>query len=86
MDKIHSTPANVGQSPRFGIMIKGSTVQRVLADKACASTENRAVLKRKHRNGISHNAVRGRPLCPAQKRIHKLTGKQRFHVEGCLVK
>ena len=82
-DKIHITPANVSQSPRFGTMIKGSKAQRVLADKACAGTANRAVLKRKHRDGISHKAVRGRPLRPAQKRIHKLIGKQPFRVEGC---
>ena len=66
-------------------MIKGSKVQRILAKKACNSTENGAVLKQKHRNGISHKAVPGRPLRPAQKRIQKLIGKQRFRVEGCLV-
>jgi hypothetical protein len=64
-------------------MIKVSKAQRILANKACASTENRAVLKRKYRNGISHKAVPGRPLRPAQKRIHKLIGKQRFRVKGC---
>jgi len=85
VDKIHTTPANVGQNPRFGTMIKGSKARRILANKACASTANRTVLKRKRRDSISHKAVPGRPLCPAQKRIQKLIGKQRFRVEGCLV-
>jgi len=66
-------------------MIKGSKAQRVLADKAYASKANRAALKGKRRDSISHKAVPGRPLCPAQKRILKLIGKQRFRVEGCLV-
>jgi hypothetical protein len=80
VDKILTTPANVGQNPRFGTMIKGSKAQRTLANKACASTANRTVLKRKRRDSISHKAVPGRPLCPAQKRIQKLIGKQRFRV------
>ena len=64
-------------------MIKGSKAQRILLDKAYARTANRTVLKRKRRDSISHKAVPGRPLCPAQKRIQKLIGKQRFRVEGC---
>jgi len=43
-------------------MIEGSNAQRVLADKAYASKANRAALKGKHRDGILHKAVRGRPL------------------------
>ena len=62
MDKIHTTPANVGESPQFETMIEGSNAQRVLADKAYASKANRAALKGKHRDGILHKAVRGRPL------------------------
>ena len=62
IDKIHVTPANVGESPHFGPMIEGSKAQRVLADKAYASKANREALKGKHRDGILHKAARGRPL------------------------
>ena len=62
VDKIHVTPANVGESPQFGTMIEGAKAQRVLADKAYASKANRAALKGKHRDGILHKAVRNRPL------------------------
>ena len=62
MDKIHTTPANVGESPQFETMIEGSNAQRLLADKAYANKANRAALKGKHRDGILHKAVRGRPL------------------------
>ncbi len=47
VDKIHTTPANVGQSPRFGTMIKGSKAQRILLDKAYASKANRGAVKGK---------------------------------------
>ncbi len=43
-------------------MIDGSNAQRVLADKAYASTANRDTLKAKHRDGILQKAVRARPL------------------------
>jgi IS5 family transposase len=83
VDKVYTTPANVGESPQFGTMIKGSNAQRVLADKAYASRANRAALKGKHRDGILHKAVRGRPLRQSQKRFNKLISKQRFRVEQC---
>jgi transposase, IS5 family len=60
--QVSLTTPNVGESPQFGTMIKGSKAQRVLADKAYASRANRAALKGKHRDGILHKAVRGRPL------------------------
>ena len=81
VDKIHVTPANVGESPQFGTMIEGAKAQRVLADKAYASKANRAALKGKHRDGILHKAVRGRPLRASQKRFNKLISKRRFRVE-----
>ena len=62
-------------------MIKGRKAQRVLADKAYASKENHADLRGKHRGGILQKTVRGRPLCPSQKRFNKLIPKQRFGVE-----
>ena len=40
MDKIHTTPAYVGESPQFESMIEGRNAQRVLADKAYASKAN----------------------------------------------
>ena len=49
-------------------MIKRTKAQRVLADKAYASTANRDTLKGKHRDGILHKAVRARPLRQSQKR------------------
>ena len=45
VDKIHTTPANVGECPQFATMIEGSNAQRVLADKTYASKANRAALK-----------------------------------------
>jgi transposase, IS5 family len=83
IDKIHVTPANVGESPQFGTMIDGTKAQRVLADKAYASRANRAALKGKHRDGILHKAVRGRPLRQSQKRFNRLISKRRFRVEQC---
>ena len=64
-------------------MIDESNAQRVLADKAYASTANRDGLKGKHRDGILHKAVRNRPLCPSQKRFSKRIPKQRFGVAKC---
>ena len=34
--KVHTTPANKGESPEFATMIDGAKAQRVLADKATA--------------------------------------------------
>ena len=62
VDKIHTTPAHVGESPEFETMIEGSNAQRVFADKANASIANGDALKGKHRDSILHKAVRGRPL------------------------
>ena len=64
-------------------MIEGSNAQRVLADKAYASTANRDALKGKHRDGILHKAVRARPLRQSQKRFKKLISKHRFRSEQC---
>ena len=64
-------------------MIKGSNAQRVLAEKACASKANRDALKGKHRDGILHKAVRGRPLRQSEKRFNKLILKHRFRIEQC---
>ena len=36
VDKIHTTPANVGETTKFGTMIKEGKAQRILADKALA--------------------------------------------------
>ena len=83
MDKIHTTPAHVGESPQFESMIDGSNAQRVLADKANASTANRDTLKGKHRDGILHKAVRARPLRQSEKRFKKLISKHRFRIEQC---
>ena len=83
IDKIQLTPANVGESPQFGTMIEGAKAQRILADKAYASRANRAALKGKHRDGILHKAVRGRPLRASEKRFNRLISKRRFRVEQC---
>jgi len=64
-------------------MIDESNAQRVLADKAYASTANRDGLKSKHRDGILHKAVRARPLRQSQKRFKKLISKHRFRIEQC---
>ncbi|NOX73314.1 MAG: transposase [Alphaproteobacteria bacterium] len=81
VDKVHVTPANVGESPQFGTMIEGASTQRVLADKAYASKANRAALKGKHRDGILRKAARGRPLRASEKRFNRLISKRRFRVE-----
>jgi len=81
IDKVHTTPANVGESPQFEIMIDGANAQRILADKAYASKANRAALKGKYRDGILHKAARGRPLRASQKRFNKMISRQRFRVE-----
>ena len=83
IDKVHVTPANVGESPQFATMIDGSSAGRVLADKAYASKANRAALKGKHRDGILRKAARNRPLRQSEKRFNKLISKCRFRVEQC---
>ena len=83
VDKIHTTPANLGESPQFETMIKRTKAQRALADKAYASATNRDTLKGKYRGDILHKTVRSRPLCPLQKRFSKLIPKQRFGVAKC---
>ena len=60
--KVHTTPANKGESPEFATMIEGAKAGRVLADKAYASKANRASLRGKHRDGIMRKAARNRPL------------------------
>ncbi|MEJ6690704.1 MAG: transposase, partial [Paracoccaceae bacterium] len=62
VDKIHTTPTNLDESPQFESMIERSNAQSVLADKAYASKAIRDALKGKHRDSILHKAVRGR-LC-----------------------
>jgi transposase, IS5 family len=83
VDKIHNTPANVGESPQFKTMIEGSNAQRVIAEKACANKANRDALKGKHRDSILHKAVRGRPLRQSEKRFYKLVLNHRFRIEQC---
>ena len=81
--KVHTTPANKGESPEFATMIDGAKAQRVLADKAYASKANRDMLRSRHRDGIMRKAVRGRPLRASEKRFNKLISKRRFRVEQC---
>ena len=83
VEQIHTTPAHAGESPQFGTMIDGAKAQRVLADKAYASKANRAALKGKHRDGILHKAVRGRPLRQSEKRFNKMISKHRFRIQQC---
>ena len=83
VDKVHTTPANQAESPRFETMIEGASAQRVLADKACASKANRAGLHGKHRDGVLRKAARNRPLRASEKRFNKLISKRRFRVEQC---
>ena len=67
-------------------MRKGSDAQRVLVDKSYASKANHAALRCTLRGDILHKVVRGRPLCPSQKRFNKLIPKQRFGVKQCFGK
>jgi IS5 family transposase len=64
-------------------MIKITTAQRVLADKAYASKANPAALRGKYHGDILHKAVRGRSLRQSQKRFSKLISKHRFRIEQC---
>ena len=64
-------------------MIKRTKAQRVLADKAYASTANRDTLKGKHRDGILQKAVRARPLRQSEKRCTKLISKHCFRIDQC---
>ena len=50
-------------------MIKVSDAQQVLADKVHASKANHADLRGQLRGDILQKTVRGRPLCPSQKRF-----------------
>lgn len=83
VDKVHTTPANKGESPEFETMIDGATGGRVMADKAYASRKNREMLKGKYRDGILRKAARGRPLRASEKRFNKLISKHRFRIEQC---
>jgi len=83
IDKVHTTPANKGESPEFETMIDGAKARRIMADKAYASGKNRDMLKGKHRDGILRKAVRNKPLRASEKRFNKLISKQRFRIEQC---
>ena len=80
-ERVHVTPANKGESPEFGQMIKGASAQFILADKAYASRTNREMLKGKHRDGIMRKAARNRPLRASEKRFNRLISKTCFRVE-----
>ena len=81
IDRVHTTPANRGESPEFEHMIKGTAAQRVLADKAYASKANRERLRSHARDGIMRKAARRRPLRASEKRFNTLISKRRFRVE-----
>lgn len=84
IDRVHTTPANKGESPEFKTMVEGAKARRIMADKAYASKDNRAYLSaQNHRDGILHRAARGRPLRASEKRFNKLISKQRFRIEQC---
>ena len=83
IDRVHTTPANRGESPEFEHMIKGTAAQRVLADKAYASKANRKRLRSHARDGIMRKAARRRPLHASEKRFNTLISKRRFQVEQC---
>lgn len=83
IDRVHTQPANRGESPEFEHMIKGTAAQRVLADKAYASKANRERLRSHARDGIMRKAARGRPLRASEKRFNTLISKRRFRVEQC---
>jgi len=83
IDKVHTTPANKGESPEFEAMIDGTRAKRIMADKAYASAKNRELLKGKHRDGILRKAVRNKPLRASEKRFNKLISRQRFRIEQC---
>ena len=83
IDPVHTTPANRAESGELETLIKGARAQRILADKAYASKDNRAMLKGRHRDGIMRKAARGRALRPSEKRFNKLISKRRFRGEPC---
>ena len=83
VDRVHTTPANQGESPEFKTMIEGAKAQRIMADKAYAAKANRALLKGQHRDGIMRKAARARPLRASEKRFNKLISKRRFRIEQC---
>jgi hypothetical protein len=61
---------------------RGAALKRD-SSKAYASKANSAATKGKHRDGILHKAVRGRPLRQSEKRFNKLISKHRFCIEQC---
>jgi IS5 family transposase len=83
IDRVHTTPANKGESPEFETMVTGAKATRIIADKAYAAKGNRTLLKGKHRDGIMRKAARGRPLRASEKRFNKLISKRRFRIEQC---
>ena len=81
VEKVHTTPANKGESPEFEAMIEGANANRILSDKGNASRANRQALKGRYRDGIMRKAARGRPLRTSEKRFNKLISKKRFGIE-----
>ena len=83
VDRVHTTPANKGESPEFKTMASKAKAKRIMADKAYAAQANRKFLKGSYRDGIMRKAVRGRPLRASEKRFNKLISKRRFRIEQC---
>jgi len=83
VEKVHTTPANDAESPKFETMVEGTNAQRILADKAYASKANREALRGRYRDGIMRKAARHRPLRASEKRFNKMISKDRFRIEQC---
>ncbi len=84
VDRVHTTPANRGESLEFETLARDAKARRILAGKAYAFKANRAFLKGKHRNGIMRKAARARPLRASEKRFNKLISKSRFRSNNAL--
>lgn len=75
--------ANVAEVNQLESLIPDLKAEWIFADKGYASTDNRALLKGRFKDGIMRKAARNRPLTLIQKFINKTISKRRYKVEQC---
>lgn len=80
IEQVHVTPANSAECRELPSLLKNVKAERLLADKAYASQENRKALKENRlKDGIMHKAARGKGLRFSQKLFNRLISKKEIY-------
>ncbi|MBI3211663.1 MAG: transposase, partial [Simkania negevensis] len=82
INTVHVTAAHCAECKELSTLLPKVEAERLLADKAYASEENRSLLKNQgFKDGIMHKAIRGKPLSFSKKLFNKLISMKRFIIE-----